>query len=161
VELVAPSLRDLGDYKKLFLDPDVARWLRPPPLRPMGEGDVFALLESDVAHWRKRSWGPWVVRVDGAFAGRAGLCTTQVEGRREVEVAWSIAPAHQGRGLATAAARRALEHAPEVGLERVIALTLVDNAASRRVMQKAGLVYEREVTQAGLPHVLYATPPPP
>ena len=161
MDLDPPSLRDLAEYRGLLLDPAVSKWLRPPPLRPMGDGDVLALLERDIQHWRQRGWGPWVVREDGAFAGRAGLCQTLVEGRREIEIAWSIVPAFQGRGLATAAALRALDRAAELKLERVIALTLVDNAASRRVMDKAGLTYEREVVHAGLPHVLYAAAPAP
>lgn len=156
VEVEPPSLRALADYRRLFLDPAVTAWLRPAPLRPMGEGDVIARLEHDIQHWRQHGWGPWVVREDGAFAGRAGLDWTEVEGRREVELAWSILPAFQGRGLATAAAARGLAWAPELGLGRIIAVTLVENAASRRVMEKAGLAYERDVIHAGLPHVLYA-----
>ena len=159
MELTAPSLRSLGDYRRLFLDPAVTPWLRPPPLRPMGGGDVLGLLERDIQHWRQHGWGPWVVRVDGAFAGRCGLCTTEVEGVREIELAWSVLPAFQGRGLATAAAVRGLGWAAELGLPRVIALTLTENAASRRVMEKAGLAFEREVVHAGLPHVLYAATP--
>ena len=158
-ELAAPSLRELGDYRRLFLDPEVTRWLRPPPLRPMGEGDVIALLERDIQHWRQHHWGPWVVRSGGAFAGRAGLNWTEVEGRREVELAWSIVPSFHGHGLATWAARRGLESARSLRLQRVVALTLVDNVASRRVMEKAGLIYERDLLHVGLPHVLYAASP--
>ena len=159
MELAAPSLLRLGDYRRLFLDPAVTPWLRPPPLRPMGEGDVLGLLERDIQHWRQHRWGPWVVSSEGAFAGRAGLCWTEVEGRREIELAWSILPSFQGRGLATAAARRGLAWAAELELQRIIAVTLVENAASRRVMEKAGLAYERDVVHAGLPHVLYAAAP--
>jgi RimJ/RimL family protein N-acetyltransferase len=36
-----------------------------------------------------------------------------------------------------------------------VSFTLPHNAASRRVMEKAGLTYERDITHAGLPHVLY------
>lgn len=161
MELTAPSLRSLGDYRQLFLDPAVTAWLRPPPLRPMGEGDVIGLLERDIQHWRQRGWGPWAVRVDGAFAGRCGLCTTEVQGVREIELAWSVVPSLQGRGIATECAVRGLAWAAELGLPRIIALTLGDNSASRRVMEKAGLRYERDVIHAGLPHVLYATSPPP
>lgn len=159
MELAPPTLRDLGDYRRLFTDPEVAAWVRPPPLRPMGDGELRARLDADVQQWRQQGWGPWVVREDGAFAGRAGLCWTEVEGRREVELAWSIVPDLQGRGLATACARRALEWAPALGIERVVALTLVDNAASRRVMEKAGMAFGREVVHAGLPHVLYEARP--
>ena len=162
MELRAPSLRDLANYRTLLLDPAVHAWLRPPPLRPMGEGDVLATLEGDIAHWRRHEWGPWAVLTDDErYAGRAGLCWTEVEGRREVEIAWSILPAWQGRGLATAAAQRALDWAGALGIDRVVALTLVENAASRRVMEKAGLVFERELLHAGLPHVLFAAQPSP
>ena len=40
----------------------------------------------------------------------------------------------------------------------LIAFTLPDNLASRRVMEKAGFAYEREILHAGLPHVLYRAP---
>ena len=161
MELRAPSLRDLANYRALLLDPAVHAWLRPAPLRPMGEGDVLATLEGDIAHWRRHAWGPWAVLTnDGRYAGRVGLCWTEVEGRRAVEVAWSILPAWQGRGMATAAAGHALTRAGQLGIDRVIALTLVDNAASRRVMEKAGLVFERKLLHAGLPHVLFAAQPP-
>lgn len=37
----------------------------------------------------------------------------------------------------------------------LVAFTLPHNAASRRVMEKAGFAYERDTEHAGLPHVLY------
>jgi len=156
MRLEAPSLRDLADYRRLFLDPAVGAWLRPPPLRPFTAADVLALLERDTALWRREGWGPWAVRDDeGAFVGRAGLDRTTVEGRPAVELAWSVLPAYQGRGFATRAAIEAVALARSVGLGEVVALALAGNAASRRGMERAGLAYDRDVTHAGLPHVLY------
>jgi hypothetical protein len=40
-------------------------------------------------------------------------------------------------------------------LPEIVAFTLPDNVASRRVMEKAGFVDECEVAHAGMPHVLY------
>ena len=37
----------------------------------------------------------------------------------------------------------------------IVAFTRPDNVASRRVMEKADFVYERDVLHVGLPHVLY------
>jgi RimJ/RimL family protein N-acetyltransferase len=37
----------------------------------------------------------------------------------------------------------------------VVAFTVHGNAASRAVMEKLGMAYEREVEHVGLPHVLY------
>ncbi len=47
-----------------------------------------------------------------------------------------------GRGLATEGALASVGYGfEELGLERIISITLPENAASRRVMGKAGLTY--------------------
>jgi RimJ/RimL family protein N-acetyltransferase len=80
---------------------------------------------------------------------------TAVAGEQAVELAWTVDPDSQGRGLATEAALAALEWARTLGIEEVIALTLPGNHASRRVAEKAGLRAAGEVEYAGLTHVLY------
>ena len=42
-----------------------------------------------------------------------------------------------------------------------MALTLPHNAASRRVMEKVGFGYDRDIVHAGLAHVLYRLGRPP
>ena len=155
VNLRPPESRDEAHLRRLLFDPLVARWLRPRPLRPFTEADPHALLVRDLKHWQDRGWGAWIVEDEGAFAGRAGLNCTHIDGEAVTEIAWAIVGDAQGRGLATAAALAAVEHARGLGLTELVSFTLPDNAASRRVMEKAGLAYERETTRAGLPHVLY------
>jgi len=153
--LRAPDSGDEASYRRLLFDPAVAPWLRPKPLRPFTEADPFALLVRDLKHWEDHGWGAWVVEEDGEFAGRAGLNTTRVAGEQAVEVAWALVGPAQGRGLATHAALAAVDAARELGLDEVVSFTLPDNAASRRVMEKAGLIFDRDITHGGLPHVLY------
>jgi RimJ/RimL family protein N-acetyltransferase len=43
----------------------------------------------------------------------------------------------------------------DLDLDELVAFTLPENVRSRRVMEKAGLFYERDIVHAGLPHVLY------
>jgi RimJ/RimL family protein N-acetyltransferase len=156
MRLRAPESADEARYRRLLFDPAVAPWLRPKPLRPFTEADAPALLVRDLRHWESHGWGPWVVEDgDGAFLGRAGLNTTRVAGEQVVELAWAVIGAAQGRGVATAAALAGVEEARRLGLREVVSFTLPDNAASRRVMEKAGLVFERDITHGGLPHVLY------
>jgi ribosomal-protein-alanine N-acetyltransferase len=62
-----------------------------------------------------------------------------------------------GRGIATELGRHALASAAEAGFERIVAFTRTENLASRRVMEKLGLSYERDFTHAGYPHVMYVT----
>ena len=155
VNLRPPESRDEASYRRLLFDPTVVPWLRPPPLRAFTEADPPALLVRDLRHWESHGWGPWVVEDDGGFAGRAGLNTTRVVGERAVEIAWALVGAAQGRGIATRCAVAAVECARELGLEEVVSFTLPDNVASRRVMEKAGLEFDRDITHGGLPHVLY------
>lgn len=59
----------------------------------------------------------------------------------EIQVGYEFAPDHWGRGYATEIARSALDHAWDtVGLRRVIGIVYPDNVASRRVLDKGGMV---------------------
>jgi RimJ/RimL family protein N-acetyltransferase len=74
----------------------------------------------------------------------------------EVEAGWAIVPERWGQGLATELARTAIEAASgPLRLREVVAFALPDNLASRRVMEKTGFVFERDIIHAGFPHVLY------
>ena len=152
-----PFAGDAHDYRVLLLDDRVAAWLRPPPLPPFRAGEPEALLSKDLAHWEAHGFGPWALieRESGGFAGRGGLCWTQVDGERAVELPWALLPSFWNDGLATEAAQAALQAARRVGIDEVISLALLQNAPSRRVMEKAGLTYEGEVEHVGLPHALY------
>jgi RimJ/RimL family protein N-acetyltransferase len=125
-------------------------------LRPPEELD--ALHRRLPGTWGRDGFGVWVARhrPDGRFVGRGGLRRVRVGGRDEVEVAYALVPAFRGRGLATELAREAVRVGFEVlRLTELVCYTLPTNAASRRVMGKAGFRHERDVEHAGLPHVLH------
>ncbi len=152
-----PPLNSGANYERLFMDPGVERWLRPKPLAPFVPADLERLLRHDRSHWKIHGFGPWslVDRDTGGFVGRAGLAWTRVEGREEVELPWAIFPEYQRQGLASEAGVAAIEVAASIGLTKVVSLALVDNVASRGVMEKIGLQFIREVDHVGLPHALY------
>jgi [ribosomal protein S5]-alanine N-acetyltransferase len=158
LERRAPEPGDEQHYRELTESPEIDAWLRPPPLEPFGPGDAAAWLEADVAHWEEYGFGPWLVFRDGGFVGRAGLRWTQVEGVPEVELAWAVLPRWWGRGFATEAALAGVALARERGIDRLIAMTLPTNAASRRVMEKIGMRFYGDIVHAGLPHVVYELP---
>ena len=88
--------------------------------------------------------------------GRGGLQYTYTAGLHDVEAAWAIVPERWGQGLATELALACVEVGFEqLGLRQIVAFTLPDNVASRRVMEKAGFEYERDIVHVGLAHVLY------
>jgi RimJ/RimL family protein N-acetyltransferase len=104
--------------------------------------------------WEREGFGYWVFYdgQTGAAVGRGGLGSSEFG----VEVGWAVGPDQRGRGYATEIGAAAIGVAFDLmGLTSVVAYTEPDNDASRRVMDKLGFEYEREVEHAGLPHVLY------
>lgn len=156
-----PTPDDRALYHAHFTKPVIESWLRPSPLPPFTPQILDELIDGDCAHWSDHGFGPWVLidRETGAFAGRGGLAWTSVEGTAEVELPWSVEPHLHNRGLATEAARAAVEWARELGFEEVVALVLPANRASCRVAEKVGFEPDGEVTHAGLPHLFFRLRP--
>ena len=62
--------------------------------------------------------------------------------RKIVEIGYFVFPPARGRGVATTIARMLAEHAFSLGIERVAAYVNVGNAASERVVERAGFTRE-------------------
>jgi ribosomal-protein-alanine N-acetyltransferase len=152
-----PRPEQRADLSSLLSNPLVARTLLSTGA-PATETEVAANMIAKRAHWDRHGFGLWMLydRVDGSFVGRGGLQHTNATGRQEIEVAWAVVPERWGQGLATELALASVEVAfAALGLSAVIAYTLPDNTASRRVMEKAGFAFVGEIEWVGLPHVLY------
>ena len=67
-----------------------------------------------------------------------------IGGNLEIEVGYTLRADCFGQGYGTEMARGIVDVATrELGLADLVAFTLPDNAASRRIMEKSGFVYER------------------
>lgn len=129
---------DLADLEALDADPEVMRFLD----RPRTPADVrdrtFARLSP--AH-DAMGLGYWAGLEGGRFVGWWLLTP---EGLGFAEIGWRLHPWAWGRGLATEGARALLGHGfGTVGLDRVVAETMVVNLASRGVMRRLGLRHTR------------------
>jgi len=139
---------------RLLCDPLVAATLGgvPSPAR------VAAMIAAQSAQFDRYGYGFWAWRdkATGEVVARGGIQHTHVGGHDEVEVGWAVMPHRWGEGFATELGDASL-HAgfDEHGLESIVAFTLPRNRASQRVMEKLGMVYERDIIHAELPHVLY------
>ena len=108
-----------------------------------------ALMDRVLARWDELGYGWWCVALDGECIGMAGLSTPTWRApfmdpeRPTVELAWRVAREHWGHGYAPEAATAAVTYGFEVlGLPELVAFTTVDNASSRRVMEKLGMVHD-------------------
>lgn len=152
------SPRHAEELEGFALDPSVWRTLQDPRDPPPTMADVRHMAERKHAHWETHGFGQWLLRdpSDGLAVGRGGLQYTKATGAREVEIGWAVLPARWGQGLATELAQTSIQAAfATLGLEVVIAYTQPDNLASRRVMEKVGLLYEGEFRHEDIPHVLH------
>lgn len=150
-------LEHAAEQLELLLDRRVSATLWP-RTRPPTEADVLDGLAAKVDHWERHGFGMWLLRdrETGEMVGRGGLQYTYTAGLNDVEAGWAIVPERWGQGLASELAQACVEVGFEqVGLLEIIAFTLPSNLASRRVMEKAGFRYDRDIVHAGLPHVLY------
>jgi len=134
-------------------DPRVAETLGGPQPREQWE----SFLRKDIAHWEVHDFGAWHAfeRSTDQLVGRIGSHITLVEGVVEVELAWAVHADHWGQGYASELAAPARDLVFSRGVKSVVAFTLTDNTSSRRVMEKLGMTYERDIVHADLPHVLY------
>jgi RimJ/RimL family protein N-acetyltransferase len=150
-------LEHAPEQLRLLLDPRVSLTLSPRG-QPPSEAEVIDGLAAKVEHWNRHGFGMWLLRdrETGEMVGRGGLQYTYTAGLNDVEAAWAIVPGRWGQGLATELAHACLETAfGPLDLLEIVAFTLPVNVASRRVMEKSGFAYERDIVHAGLAHVLY------
>ncbi len=97
--------------------------------------------------WQREGFGMWIVEVRGTgeIVGHAGL--QRLDGGDDVELGYYLGRPAWGQGYATEAARACLEHGfTTCGLERIVAVVRLENAASRRVLEKVGFRHEGDGT---------------
>jgi RimJ/RimL family protein N-acetyltransferase len=142
LKAVKLAREDLGALVELHLDPDVSRFLG--GVRTLEA--TAAYLESNLRHWADHGVGLFTLWLnDGAFVGRAGLRYVEVEGVRELEIAYTFVKQVWGLGLATEVAKALAElWKTQRADPSLVALVMKGNTASERVLMKAGLLYERD-----------------
>jgi len=153
--LSAEKLREdhLADLIELHLDPEVSRYLggvRSPD-------KTKAYLIDNIAHWDRHGFGLWVLRTkDGAFAGRAGIRHVLVEGVDEIEIAYTFKRSLWGQGFASEIAKVLTRIGlSQLRLPSLIGLISVENAASRRVVERLNYKLERRAVHKDEDVVLY------
>lgn len=127
---------DLVDLPDAALAPDVVNYV---VLRAISaKAEKMGRARADTHLWYTY-WG-MVRKSDGLIIGLAGFKGAP-DAQGEVELGYGVAPAYQGQGFMTEAARALVAWAlAQPGCRGVRALTLPTNLASQRVLEKAGLV---------------------
>ena len=147
MELVAATCRlrplrpaDAPSLARHANDRDVWLNLRDRFPHPYTERDAAAY----VAHVADRTpTRSFAIEVDGEAAGSISLHPGRDVERVSAEIGYWVGRRYWGRGIVTDAVRLATTHAfATLGLRRVFAVPFATNAASHRVLEKAGYVRE-------------------
>ena len=108
------------------------------------------LINDAISSWNKSGFGNWAICTnsfdggsDQRVIGFAGFLSEELllENPEEaLEIGWAIHPEFGGRGLATEASVAVLEHGFDViKADKVLAITSLENASSRRLMERLGM----------------------
>ncbi len=147
--------QDLDSIHRIWTDPEVRRYL-------WDGKEISGEMAEDVisrsaACFEGRRFGLWPV-IDEQRDELIRFCGFwRFDGRPDFELAYGLAPARWGEGLATEAARAAIRHGfEEAGLDRIAASADTPNTASLRVMRKVGMRYEKREICEGRDTTCYA-----
>ncbi len=120
--------------------------------------DAEEWIQKNMRRYTEDGVGGWalVVKPDNKFAGYCGLVRREIDGAKEIEVAYGLARQAQGQGIATEAARACMNYAfNTLGEERIMSLIRPENLPSRRVAERNGMAVEKETVFLGLQHLVY------
>jgi RimJ/RimL family protein N-acetyltransferase len=138
----APRFDDYERWVEMFGDPGVGRGLGKGD-KPLTPHEAWVDLSMLTGHWLLRGFGHWVLeeRGGGEVVGRAGLY--HPPDWPGLEVGWTVAREHWGKGYAPEAGRAACVWAhSELGVDHILSLIHPDNTQSMRVAEKLGMARE-------------------
>lgn len=123
-------------------DPDVNKYLGGTKLQ--NPEALATRLQFYISCYESHGFGMCAMlwRPTGEMMGSAGL--QPLEGTNEVEVGYSLIKEFWGKGIGTEAARGWLKFGfTKAGLDRIVAVSNQENWASRHIMEKLGMEYEK------------------
>jgi ribosomal-protein-alanine N-acetyltransferase len=146
---------DLPTLVKLRSDPEVARFIGGAEYtRPEKIAKRFQYYLEHQAQYGF-SVSRVVLRETGEIIGWGGLI--HLDNTEQIEVGYGFDKLFWGRGYATEVAGAWLRYGfAALGLERIVAVAVPENRASRHVMEKLGMRYEKETRHYEFDCVLYA-----
>lgn len=145
---------DAAPLHQIMGEPGVLRYF--PNQEPPSMDRVARMVASQLAHWQEHGYGWWAVqrRAETGLIGWAGL--QYLPETDETEVAYLLAKAYWGQGLATEAARASLDFAFDgLGLEQIVGIVHPENAASQGVLEKLGMTLVERTQYFGMDCLRY------
>ncbi|MBY6105987.1 GNAT family N-acetyltransferase [Ferrimonas balearica] len=145
--------QDIDAYAGICGDEEVMRYLGG---HTLSREDAWRHMAVMAGHWQLKGFGHWAVehKASGTCIGRVGFL--QPEGWPGFEIGWCLSREYQGQGLASEAARVALDWAfSDPNRQEVISIIHPDNLASKRLALALGERYWRDEVVRGFEVEIY------
>lgn len=149
------TLDDVDDFHRLLIDPDVRKYLCDDKV--LSREQAASFIDESLASFEANGFGLWAVlpREEDILIGFCGFWF--FFDPPELQLMYGIAPDRWGQGLATEIARVMIQYGfEEYSFDRIITSADAPNLASLRVMEKAGMTFEKRVCINGSDLVYYA-----
>jgi ribosomal-protein-alanine N-acetyltransferase len=146
---------DIDGLHRLWTDPGVRKYLWDDEV--ISRQQVSSVVDESMSLFEASGFGLW-----GAFPREGetliGFCGYWFfHDPPQLQLLYGVAPSHWGKGLAAEAARAVIKYGfEELSFDRVIASADAPNLASLRVMEKAGMTFDKRLPVNGLDTVYYA-----
>jgi RimJ/RimL family protein N-acetyltransferase len=143
LDIVPLALADAPFIYELVNDPDWIRFIGDKHVHSLADAEAY-LRNGPLAMYAKYGVGLFKV-IDRAEERAVGMCgLIRREGLDDADIGFAFLASARGRGYAQEAGAAVLDHGfATLGLQRIVAITDVDNHASARVLEKIGMNFVR------------------
>jgi [ribosomal protein S5]-alanine N-acetyltransferase len=143
------TLDDAPFIARLLNDPGWLRFIGQRNVRTIDDARAY-LSERLIAHAAQHGFALGAVDLKDSTT-TIGMCgLVRREGLDDVDLGYAFLPEYRGQGYAREAAAAWLACGFErFGLQRIVAITSVDNVASGKVLEAIGMRFERRMRVAG------------
>lgn len=136
------SPEDAGFILRLLNEPSWLRFIGDKGVRTVEDARNY-ILNGPVEMYSRLGFGLYLVELkgEGLPVGICGLIKR--DSLEDVDIGFAFLPKYWGRGYAHEAASAVMEYGGSVlGLNRIVAVTSVDNDSSAKLLEKLGLRFE-------------------
>jgi ribosomal-protein-alanine N-acetyltransferase len=149
------TLADLNAIHEIWIDSGVRRYLWDDEIISIEQ--AASVIETSMASFEENGHGLWVVcpRDEETIIGFCGYWF--FHDPPELELLYGIRTNEWGKALATEAARAMIRYGfDNLSFDRIQASTDALNQASVRVMEKAGMSFDKQILTDGLDTIYYS-----
>ncbi|WP_136668121.1 GNAT family N-acetyltransferase [Flavobacterium sp. H122] len=151
------NTEDFNIWVELFENIEVCRFLGVDKIETPDERCKF-WFEITFERYKNNLGGANVLldKITNEIVGQSGLIVREVEGKQEIEIAYSILPAYRKKGFAYESTKKCKEFAFENNLSKsLISIIHTENSNSEKVAENNGMKKDKTIDYNGMPVNIY------